>query len=198
MPQFQVDSEQIQSSSAAVSASIQSIRQAVQGMYGNLNNLQSVWRGGAATQFNAVACGAAADGTVLGIHSTCAHAGLLAVRGHGNAGVPPIRTVVVASVSGGISKWWHHPAWPANARNPSPPKGKTGSRNVCSLSQRSDRSVISGRSVAHVGASGRSGCRRFRLVGHHSFGGQEQACDGGCVLQGGTGDLDRVGDAGGQ
>ena len=25
------------------------------GMYGNLNNLQSVWRGGAATQFNAVA-----------------------------------------------------------------------------------------------------------------------------------------------
>ena len=55
MPQFQVDSEQIQSSSAAVSASIQSIRQAVQGMYGNLNNLQSVWRGGAATQFNAVA-----------------------------------------------------------------------------------------------------------------------------------------------
>lgn len=48
MPQYQVDSEQIQSSSAAVNASIQSIRQAVQGMYGNLNNLQSVWRGGAA------------------------------------------------------------------------------------------------------------------------------------------------------
>lgn len=46
MPQYQVDSEQIQSSSAAVNASIQSIRQAVQGMYGNLNNLQSVWRGG--------------------------------------------------------------------------------------------------------------------------------------------------------
>ena len=55
MPQYQVDSEQIQSSSAAVNASIQSIRQAVQGMYGNLNNLQSVWRGGAATQFTAVA-----------------------------------------------------------------------------------------------------------------------------------------------
>ena len=53
MPQYQVDSEQIQSSSAAVNASIQSIRQAVQGMY--LNNLQSVWRGGAATQFTAVA-----------------------------------------------------------------------------------------------------------------------------------------------
>ena len=30
MPQYQVDSEQIQSSSAAVNASIQSIRQAVQ------------------------------------------------------------------------------------------------------------------------------------------------------------------------
>ena len=55
MPQYQVDSEQIQSSSAAVNASIQSIRQAVQGIYGNLNNLQSVWRGGAATQFPAVA-----------------------------------------------------------------------------------------------------------------------------------------------
>ena len=60
MPQYQVDSEQIQSSSAAVNASIQSIRQAVQGMYGNLNNLQSVWRGGAATQVHSgrrtVAC----------------------------------------------------------------------------------------------------------------------------------------------
>ena len=50
MPQYQVDSEQIQSSSAAVNASIQSIRQAVQGMYGNLNNLQSVWRGGAVAE----------------------------------------------------------------------------------------------------------------------------------------------------
>lgn len=46
MAQFQVDSEQIQSSSAAVNASIQAIRQSVQGMYANLNNLQSVWRGG--------------------------------------------------------------------------------------------------------------------------------------------------------
>ena len=55
MAQYQVDSEQIQSSSAAVNASIQAIRQSVQGMYANLNNLQSVWRGGAATQFNAVA-----------------------------------------------------------------------------------------------------------------------------------------------
>ena len=50
MAQYQVDSEQIQSSSAAVNASIQAIRQSMQGMYANLNNLQSVWRGGAATQ----------------------------------------------------------------------------------------------------------------------------------------------------
>ncbi|KAB5605886.1 WXG100 family type VII secretion target [Bifidobacterium jacchi] len=55
MAQYQVDSEQIRSSSAAVNASIGAIRQAVSGMYANLNNLQSVWRGGAATQFNAVA-----------------------------------------------------------------------------------------------------------------------------------------------
>ncbi|PLS30146.1 type VII secretion protein [Bifidobacterium margollesii] len=55
MPQFQVDSEQIQSSSAAVSASVSQIRQAVNGMYANLNQLQSVWRGGAATQFASVA-----------------------------------------------------------------------------------------------------------------------------------------------
>ena len=51
MPQYQVDSERIQSSSAAVSASI---RQAVNGMYTNLNGLQDAWRGGAATQFTSV------------------------------------------------------------------------------------------------------------------------------------------------
>lgn len=55
MPQFQVDSEQIQSSSAAVNASVASIRQAVNGMYANLAALQDVWRGSAATQFAAVA-----------------------------------------------------------------------------------------------------------------------------------------------
>ena len=55
MAQYQVDSEQIQSSSAAVNASIQQIRQSVQAKYANLTNLQRVWRGGAATQFNAVA-----------------------------------------------------------------------------------------------------------------------------------------------
>ena len=54
MSQFQVDSEQIQSSSAAVSASISSIRDSVNGMYVNLANLQQVWKGTAATQFTAV------------------------------------------------------------------------------------------------------------------------------------------------
>lgn len=42
MPQYQVDSEQIQASSAAVDSSIAQIRQAVGGMYTNLNALQSV------------------------------------------------------------------------------------------------------------------------------------------------------------
>lgn len=55
MPQYQVDSEQIQSASAAVSASIDQIRQAVNGMYGNLNQLQGVWHGTAATRFSSVA-----------------------------------------------------------------------------------------------------------------------------------------------
>ena len=56
MPQYQVDSEQIQtSSSAAVNSSIAQIRQAVGGMYTNLNALQNVWRGSAATQFTTVA-----------------------------------------------------------------------------------------------------------------------------------------------
>ena len=55
MPQYQVDSEQIQSSSAAVQASVSQIRQAVAGMYSNLNTLQGVWRGSAATQFSVVA-----------------------------------------------------------------------------------------------------------------------------------------------
>lgn len=40
MPQYQVDSERIQSSSAAVATSISQIRQAVGGMYTNLNALQ--------------------------------------------------------------------------------------------------------------------------------------------------------------
>ena len=51
MPQYQVDSERIQSSSAAVATSISQIRQAVGGMYTNLNALQDAWRGSAATQF---------------------------------------------------------------------------------------------------------------------------------------------------
>ncbi|AII74935.1 WXG100 family type VII secretion target [Bifidobacterium coryneforme] len=55
MSQFQVDSEEMQSAAGAVSSSIGSIRDAVSGMYTNLGNLQNVWRGGAATQFSAVA-----------------------------------------------------------------------------------------------------------------------------------------------
>lgn len=54
MPQFQVDSEHLRSSSAAVSASVSSIRDAVGGMYANLTSLQSAWRGGAASQFGSV------------------------------------------------------------------------------------------------------------------------------------------------
>ena len=54
MPQYQVDSERIQASSAAVCTSITAIRQSVDQMYGNLNALQDAWRGGAATQFNAL------------------------------------------------------------------------------------------------------------------------------------------------
>ncbi len=54
MAQYHVDSERIQSSSAAVSASIGQIRQAVDGMYANLNALQDAWSGTAAAQFASV------------------------------------------------------------------------------------------------------------------------------------------------
>ena len=91
MPQYQVDSEQIQSSSAAVNASIQSIRQAVQGMYGNLNNLQSVWRGGAATQFTAVAEQWRAAQQQM--EQSRIDAGLHVVFGDRNAGVAFVRAV---------------------------------------------------------------------------------------------------------
>ncbi|ATU20492.1 WXG100 family type VII secretion target [Bifidobacterium choerinum] len=55
MPQYQVDSERIQASSAAVCSSVAQIRQAVGGMYANLNALQDCWHGGAATQFASLA-----------------------------------------------------------------------------------------------------------------------------------------------
>lgn len=55
MPGYVVDPERIQSSSAAVSASVGQIRQAVGGMYANLTALQEAWRGVAATQFASVA-----------------------------------------------------------------------------------------------------------------------------------------------
>ncbi|KFI63356.1 WXG100 family type VII secretion target [Bifidobacterium cuniculi] len=55
MPQYQVDSERIQASGAAVCSSINAIRQAVDGMYANLNALQDAWHGSAATQFASLA-----------------------------------------------------------------------------------------------------------------------------------------------
>ncbi|NEG54326.1 WXG100 family type VII secretion target [Bifidobacterium platyrrhinorum] len=55
MAQYQVDSEQIRSSSAAVQASVGQIRQAVAGMYANLDALQGVWRGAAASRFASLA-----------------------------------------------------------------------------------------------------------------------------------------------
>ncbi len=54
MPQYQVDSEQIQTSSAAVQQSVAQIRSSVNGMYSNLTQLQNVWRGGAANQFGSL------------------------------------------------------------------------------------------------------------------------------------------------
>ena len=55
MPQYTVDPERIQSSSAAVSASVAQIRQSVQGMYANLTALEEAWQGVAATQFASAA-----------------------------------------------------------------------------------------------------------------------------------------------
>lgn len=55
MTQFRVDSEQIQQAAAAVGTSVSAIRDAVNGMYGNLQQLQSVWTGPAATQFASTA-----------------------------------------------------------------------------------------------------------------------------------------------
>ncbi|HJE21918.1 MAG TPA: WXG100 family type VII secretion target [Bifidobacterium pullorum] len=54
MAQYQVDSDRIQSSGAAVSASVAAIRQATDGMVANLNALQDAWHGSAATQFASV------------------------------------------------------------------------------------------------------------------------------------------------
>ena len=55
MAQFSVDSEQISAAAGAVQGSISQIREAVSAMYANLGQLQTVWRGGAAQQFAAVA-----------------------------------------------------------------------------------------------------------------------------------------------
>ena len=61
MPQYQVDSERMNIMDVRVLSTlglseedIAAIRQAVNGMYTNLNGLQDAWRGGAATQFTSV------------------------------------------------------------------------------------------------------------------------------------------------
>jgi WXG100 family type VII secretion target len=55
MANYQVDSDQIATSSAAVNSSVSSIRTAVNGMYANISQLQTVWHGAAATKFSSVA-----------------------------------------------------------------------------------------------------------------------------------------------
>lgn len=52
--------------------------------------------------------------------------------------------------------------------------------------------------ATHVVGAGSSRSRGLGLVGHNSFGGQEQTSDGGSVLQSRAGHLNRVGDAGSQ
>lgn len=84
MPQYQVDSERIQSSSAAVATSISQIRQAVGGMYH-----QSQCLAGRMARFGGhpvhrgsrtVACGPTADGGLTRVHPTLADASLHRVR----------------------------------------------------------------------------------------------------------------------
>lgn len=103
MPQYQVDSEQIQSSSAAVQASVSQIRQAVAGMYSNLNTLQGVWRGigGDAIQRGrgAMAYRATADGGIARIDPTSADAGLHGVCRGGNRRLAPVRAVITATTA---------------------------------------------------------------------------------------------------
>lgn len=55
MAQYQVDSEQIAQASSCVQGSISTMRDALHGMYTNLQALQNVWRGSAATQFSTAA-----------------------------------------------------------------------------------------------------------------------------------------------
>ncbi|MFC0265440.1 WXG100 family type VII secretion target [Alloscardovia macacae] len=54
MPQYHVNSEEIQQASIAVYHSIDQMRTAVQAMYTNLTALEGSWQGSAATQFESV------------------------------------------------------------------------------------------------------------------------------------------------
>ena len=99
MAQFQVDSEQIQSSSAAVNASIQAIRQSVQGGGGTM------------------ACRPTADGAVARIDSACADAGIRTVCGNRNAGIASVCAVAagtsdaIKAIAGANKKWSPRPLW---------------------------------------------------------------------------------------
>src|SRR5690625_6439110 len=53
--------------------------------------------------------------------------------------------------------------------------------------------------ATHVRCTGVAACAcGFRLISNDCLGGQEQTSDGSRVLQSGTGDLDRIGNAGSQ
>lgn len=52
MATYRVDSDRLQSASAAVNTSVTSIRDATRTMYANLQDLQSVWHGSAASSFS--------------------------------------------------------------------------------------------------------------------------------------------------
>ena len=54
MATYRVDSDRLQSASAAVNTSVTRIRESVGTMYANLQELQSAWQGAAAARFKGV------------------------------------------------------------------------------------------------------------------------------------------------
>ena len=54
MATYRVDSDRLQSASAAVNTSVTRIRESVGTMYANLQDLQSAWQGAAAARFKGV------------------------------------------------------------------------------------------------------------------------------------------------
>ena len=178
------------SSSAAVSASIAAIRQAVNGMYTNLNGSPGrlAWRCRHAVHFGerAVACGTAADGGVAGIHPAGAHPGIHRLRRRRSAGVPTVRfrlNSITAVIRSGTPADIRKGLRPSTGRSPSHPRQIRVTASAAATRYRAAMADSESGSVAHVGAGGRSGGLRFRLVGDNRFGGQEQAGDGRGVLQ---------------